>query len=131
MLYNLKLFSIFVDVFEEDDGKLIHLTNNSVQKKHPNYSKLKEETIWTMARFEEYLLTTKKIKSQIEINEIYHKIKEIITYVMQASADKLTKKTGFYELLGCDFMLDENFKPYLLEMNTNPALFTGNSLKYL
>jgi tubulin--tyrosine ligase like protein 10 len=30
---------------------------------------------------------------------------------------------GFYELLGVDIIIDENFKPYLLEVNTNPALF--------
>ncbi len=91
---------------------------------HPLYSKTKEESIWTMKRFEEYLIN-KKNKKESEIKEIYDKIKEIITYVIKGAAEKLTRKIGFYELIGCDFILDENFKPYLLEMNTNPALFTG------
>jgi len=95
-----------------------------VQKMHPLYSKTKEESIWTMKRFEEYLIN-KKNKKESEIKEIYDKIKEIITYVIKGAAEKLTRKIGFYELIGCDFILDENFKPYLLEMNTNPALFTG------
>ena len=112
------------DVFEEPKGKFIHLTNNSVQKKHPNYSNTKEETIWDMQRFEEYLIANKGMNKE-KIEEIYKKIKLIITYVIKAGADKLTKKIGFYELIGCDFILDENCTPYLLEMNTNPALFTG------
>jgi D-alanine-D-alanine ligase-like ATP-grasp enzyme len=28
------------------------------------------------------------------------------------------------KLLGCDVIVDENCKPYLLEVNTNPAMFT-------
>ena len=38
----------------------------------------------------------------------------------------MTKK-GTYELLGCDIIVDENCKPYLLEVNTNPALFTDTT----
>ena len=26
-------------------------------------------------------------------------------------------------MIGCDILLDENLKPYLIELNTNPALF--------
>lgn len=124
MLMKLLILLFYKDVFEEPQGKFIHLTNNSVQKKHPNYANAKEETIWDMKRFEEYLIDNKGMNKE-KIEEIYKKIKEIITYVIKAGGDKLTQKIGFYELIGCDFILDENCTPYLLEMNTNPALFTG------
>jgi len=100
-----------------------------VQKKHPNYSNTKEETIWTMQRFEEFLITKNGVNPG-KIEEIYAKIKEIITYVIKTGSDKLTRKVGFYELIGCDFLLDDKYTPYLLEMNTNPALFTGNITFY-
>lgn len=38
----------------------------------------------------------------------------------------MTKK-GTYELLGCDIIVDQNCTPYLLEVNTNPALFTDTN----
>lgn len=30
-----------------------------------------------------------------------------------------------FEILGYDFILDENFKPWLIEVNTNPCIETG------
>ncbi len=43
----------------------------------------------------------------------------------QASNHKLIRKHGFFDLLGCDFMLSEDNRLYLLEINTNPALSLG------
>lgn len=50
-------------------------------------------------------------------------MKEIAKYTIKAGLPKLEKKIGYYELLGYDIMIDDNFKPHLLEINTNPALF--------
>ena len=38
-----------LDVQEFD--KVMHLTNNAIQKKCPGYSEMKEDSIWSMARF--------------------------------------------------------------------------------
>ena len=32
------------------------------------------------------------------------------------------RKMNNFELLGLDFMIDENFRPWLIEINTNPCL---------
>ena len=32
-------------------------------------------------------------------------------------------------MFGCDFMLDTQLIPYLLEVNTNPALFTETKVQ--
>ena len=34
----------------------------------------------------------------------------------------LNRKESNFELLGLDFMIDENFNPWLIEVNTNPCL---------
>jgi tubulin--tyrosine ligase len=34
------------------------------------------------------------------------------------------KRNNSFELFGYDFMIDENFKVYLIEVNTNPCLDT-------
>ncbi len=53
-----------------------------------------------------------------------------MTYVMISAEKKLIKKKGTFELLGCDILIDNNFNPFLLEMNLNPALFTGIYILY-
>jgi len=41
----------------------------------------------------------------------------------KGAKNSIPKIYGQFELLGCDIMFDENLKPFLIEMNTNPALF--------
>ena len=34
------------------------------------------------------------------------------------------RRENIFEIFGLDFMIDENFKPFLIECNTNPSLET-------
>lgn len=52
-------------------------------------------------------------------------MKRIFAHVTRCAADKFEKRLGLFELMGCDIMIDTNLKVYLIEMNTNPALFLG------
>ena len=49
--------------------------------------------------------------------------------VIAAAKRKLMAKRGTYELLGCDVIVGEDLKPYLLEINTNPAMFTDTKVQ--
>ena len=50
-----------------------------------------------------------------------------MTYTVGCAVKLLEKKQGYYELIGADILLDEELNPYLLELNTNPALFLSTS----
>lgn len=52
-------------------------------------------------------------------------MKKIFAHITRCAADKFEKRLGTFELMGCDIMIDTNLKVYLIEMNTNPALFLG------
>ena len=46
----------------------------------------------------------------------------IIRQVIRASKEKLERVAGHFGLFGCDFLLDENFRLWLLEVNDNPGV---------
>lgn len=51
-------------------------------------------------------------------------VKKIVTDTIRATFHLLDskKRLNSYELFGYDFMLDTGFKPYLIEVNSNPSL---------
>jgi D-alanine-D-alanine ligase-like ATP-grasp enzyme len=57
---------------------------------------------------------------------IFSQVKTIIADTFRACYKNLdgAKRLHSFEILGYDFMLDSNFKVYLIEVNTNPCLET-------
>lgn len=55
--------------------------------------------------------------------DVYPRMKQMALDSVKATYDKL-KKTDkqVFEIFGLDFMIDEDFKPWLIEVNTNPCL---------
>ncbi len=49
--------------------------------------------------------------------------------IVAAAKRKLIAKRGTYELLGCDVIVSSDLQPYLLEVNTNPAMFTDTKVQ--
>eukprot|EP00825_Cyclidium_porcatum_P003845 TRINITY_DN11783_c0_g1_i3.p3 TRINITY_DN11783_c0_g1~~TRINITY_DN11783_c0_g1_i3.p3 ORF type:complete len:122 (+),score=20.48 TRINITY_DN11783_c0_g1_i3:111-476(+) len=50
-------------------------------------------------------------------------------YTFICGVPKLKRKLGCFELIGCDVLVDENFRPYLLELNSNPAIDIDTEVK--
>uniref|UniRef100_A0A8C5SUH5 Tubulin tyrosine ligase like 10 n=1 Tax=Laticauda laticaudata TaxID=8630 RepID=A0A8C5SUH5_LATLA len=106
-----------------------HLTNQYVQKKSPIYTHVKEETVWLMERFNNYVnekfRQAKGLPRDWVFNSFTKRMKEIMLQCFLSVKSKLECKLGFFDLIGCDFLIDEDFKVWLLEMNANPALHSN------
>lgn len=112
------------------DDLTTHLTNQYVQKRHKNYSKLKEDTVWSMEQFQNYLneegLTEKhSLKSDWVLTDLHDRMKTLAYTIFRSAQTSLVPKIGVFDLYGLDFMLDESLNVWLLEVNTNPAMHTN------
>ena len=59
-------------------------------------------------------------------------MKALTTKLLEATYAKLNpnKEDFCFQIFGLDFILDENFKLWLIEVNANPSLETNVSLLY-
>ncbi|XP_029395806.1 inactive polyglycylase TTLL10 isoform X3 [Mus pahari] len=106
-----------------------HLTNQFMQKKSPLYMLLKESTVWSMEHLNRYIndkfRKTKGLPRDWVFTTFTKRMQQIMSHCFLAVKSKLECKLGYFDLIGCDFLIDENFKVWLLEMNANPALHTN------
>uniref|UniRef100_A0A2K5YYV5 Tubulin tyrosine ligase like 10 n=1 Tax=Mandrillus leucophaeus TaxID=9568 RepID=A0A2K5YYV5_MANLE len=106
-----------------------HLTNQFMQKKSPLYALLKEDTVWSMEHLNRYINTTfwkaRGLPKDWVFTTLTKRMQQIMAHCFLAAKSKLECKLGYFDLIGCDFLIDDNFKVWLLEMNSNPALHTN------
>ncbi|XP_071331452.1 protein polyglycylase TTLL10 isoform X2 [Trachinotus anak] len=118
------------DLYDPSSNNLsAHLTNQYMQKKNPLYSQLKEDTVWSMKNFNAYVndrfRVAKGLPRDWVLGAFARRMQQIMTQCFFAVKSKLDSRLGLFDLIGCDFMVDEDFKVWLLEMNCNPALHTN------
>ena len=124
---HLKCCSINYDLNSENT--FCHLTNYSFQKYNSNFGKYE---YGNEASFDD-------LQKNIEVNynnrvnfkiDIFPKIKQIIRFVFESVKYKINPLNRKYcfEIFGFDFMLDCDFDPFLIEVNTNPGLEESSPL---
>lgn len=113
---------------EEISNPFIHLTNDAIQKHSTEYGKYENGNKLSYREFQKYLDQHFPDKKNNFFNGILPQIREIIKDTMKASFMKIDKNRRLHcmEVLGYDFMIDQNFKPWLIEINTNPCLETSS-----
>lgn len=104
-------------------NRFIHLTNDAVQKYSPDYGRFEDGNKLSYEDFQSYI--DQNLSEKVNFREtVYPKIRKIVGDTIKATHKKLDLKRRKYsfEIFGYDFMLDEMFTPWLLEVNTNPCL---------
>ena len=100
----------------------VHLTNDAIQKHSSDYGKFENGNKLSYREFQKYLDSN---HYNINFNlQILPKIKTMVKETMMAaySAIDSNRRMHCMEIFGYDFMIDQMFKPWLIEVNTNPCL---------
>lgn len=105
-------------------NKYIHLTNDAIQQKSEEYGKFEAGNKVSYSEFQAYLdleFPQKYVNFEKDLNS---QIRKIVSDTFMASYEIIdpNRKLHCFELLGYDFMIDQDFKVWLIEVNTNPCL---------
>ena len=106
----------------------VHLTNDAVQKHCDSYGKFEPGNKLSYDDLEKYIAKQSRKDGVGRIvsfqSEILPRMREIGLDALRATyhlLDPLRRHHNF-ELLGLDFMIDDTYRPLLIEVNTNPCL---------
>lgn len=105
-------------------NKFIHLTNDAIQKRGEDYGKYENGNKLTYSEFQRYIETYHSDSNINFFTHILPNIKSIIRHTILSVFLKIDpkKRLHTFEILGYDFLIDEDFKVWLIEANTNPCL---------
>ncbi|XP_046435705.1 tubulin monoglutamylase TTLL4-like [Neodiprion fabricii] len=126
----------YVDNSKNLNDRFMHLTNTSINKYSPNYvvngnasscygHKWSFSTLWAFLA-----------RDNVDVKALWGLIKDIVVKTLIGGEASMRAKIrenvastyACYELYGFDVILDEDYKPWLLEVNTLPSLHTDSSL---
>ena len=113
----------------------MHLTNSSIQKNfsqdlkgaHPSSdagvdggdNKVRISWLWSRLK-----------PLGVDIEEVWEQIKKLCIKTLIVTADEIPPQPNSFELFGFDIILDSNERPWLIEVNSCPALSRESELDF-
>ena len=117
---HLKSSSEFYDI--NTKNKFIHITNHSLQKKSSKFEQYEFGNEMSYADFKKFM---EEEEIPIEkFNKMIEDMKILVKISFKSVGNKLIKVNPVlcFEIFGYDFILDSDFRPWILEINNNPGL---------
>lgn len=114
--------------------KMVHLNNDAVQKAGGDYGKFEAANKLSLAEFQQYLDKHHSEDGFSVKRGLLPQIRSLMADTICAAGENLNPRgiDNCFEVFGFDFMVDASFRPWLIEVNSNPCLELCNSyLSYL
>jgi hypothetical protein len=102
----------------------VHLTNDAIQKGSEDYEKFEPANKLSYSEFQRYLDYSFPAKNYSFERDIIPQMKEMASCIVKANCRVIDHRRHLnnFEIFGLDFMIDRDFKPWLIEVNYNPCL---------
>ena len=103
-------------------NKFIHITNHSLQKKSSKFEQYEYGNEMSYSDFKSFM---QEENIPIEnFNKMIEQMKYLVKISFKSVGNKLLRITPVlcFEIFGYDFILDNDFRPWILEINNNPGL---------
>ena len=107
----------------DSNNSFIHITNYSLQKYNKYFSKYERGNEVSFEIFQKYI--ENNLNKNINFKDIvFPQFKEIIKHTIKCASNLINfnNRKNCFELMGYDFLLDEEFNVFLIEINSNPGL---------
>ncbi|XP_075427853.1 putative tubulin polyglutamylase TTLL9 isoform X2 [Ascaphus truei] len=108
------------------DDHYIHLTNVAIQKTAPDYDPEKG-CKWMIQQLRQFL-TAKHGPEPVEV--LFQNMDNIFIKTLQSVQKIIINDKHCFELYGYDILLDQDLKPWLLEVNASPSLTASSQDDY-
>lgn len=107
----------------ELDNMFVHLTNVSIQKTGDDYNAVHGGK-WTVQNLRLYLEST---RGKEVTDKLFDEIDWQIVHSLKAVAGVISNDRHCMECYGYDIIIDDNLKPWLIEVNASPSLTSTTS----
>ncbi|XP_050999432.1 probable tubulin polyglutamylase TTLL9 [Acomys russatus] len=108
------------------DDHYVHLTNVAVQKTSPDYHP-KKGCKWMIQRFRQYLASKHGPEA---VEALFRDMDNIFIKSLQSVQKVIISDKHCFELYGYDILIDQDLKPWLLEVNASPSLTASSEEDY-
>ncbi|KAF0852603.1 tubulin tyrosine ligase [Andalucia godoyi] len=102
----------------EMDNAYIHLTNAAIQKTSEKHDK-NLGCKWNLSNLKLFMISKHGMEA---VNKLFSDIQMVILLSLFAVQKVMINDKHCFELYGYDILIDEDLKPWLLEVNASPSL---------
>eukprot|EP00037_Helgoeca_nana_P010959 m.97387 g.97387 ORF g.97387 m.97387 type:complete len:408 (+) comp20523_c0_seq1:329-1552(+) len=102
----------------ELDNMFVHLTNVAIQKHGADYNNVHGGK-WSVENFRRYLEGT---RGKVATDKMFQDMYWVMVQSLKSVQAVIFNDPHCFEIYGYDIIIDENLKPWLIEVNSSPSL---------